>query len=60
MSDLFYRLNAAGNAVVLDSDGMACCRISEGDGGSSVYPIDSDLSCAYEHVDGIVLTVGDC
>ena len=59
MKDLFYRLGDDGNAVVLDSDGYACTRISEADGGHTVYPVDSSLSCAHEHVNGIILTVED-
>ena len=59
MSNLFYRLDSDGNAVILDGEGMACCRIGEADGGCSVYPIGESLSCAYEHARGIVLTVED-
>ena len=60
MESLFYRLDSAGNAVILDEDGgYQCTRIPESDGGCSVYPVGSGLSCAYEHVNGIVLTVSD-
>ncbi|MBL4656240.1 MAG: hypothetical protein JKY33_10510 [Bacteroidia bacterium] len=54
---LFYRLNADGNAVILDcEDGEAICRMR---GVTWIYPVDSEFSCAYEHAEGIVLTVED-
>ncbi len=56
MDTLFYRLDENGNAIILDVDGCACERIPE---ATTIYPIGADLSCAYQHIDGIVLTVED-
>jgi len=52
---MFYRLNADGNAMILNSvDGSAVTKID-----ANIYPVDSDLSTRYEHPEGIVLTVAD-
>ena len=53
---MFYRI-ADGNATILhDADGTPVCRIP---GASRIYPVDSRTSCAYEHPEGIVLTIAD-
>ena len=54
MNELFYRLNENGNAIILDVDGYRCERISD---ATNIYPIGSNLSCAYQHIDGIILTI---
>ena len=57
MEKLFYRMNKEGNAVVFNEDGMVCESFNED--MPLVYPVDSGLSCYYEHPDGIVLTIED-
>jgi hypothetical protein len=49
---MFYRINEDGNAVIFNDDGYATTKID-----ANEYPIGSDLSCRYEHVNGIVLTI---
>lgn len=59
MKDLFYRLDKNNNAVVLyKEDGAEVTRI-ESSLATTIYPINSDLSCAYEHAQGIVLSIED-
>lgn len=54
-SNLFYRLDDQGNAVILHAeDGSAVTRID-----ASVYPIGSSFSTRYEHPEGIILSVDD-
>lgn len=55
LENLFYRLNDQGNAVILYADtGEAVTRIE-----ANIYPVGSNLSAAYEHPEGIVLSVAD-
>ena len=55
VENMFYRVNADGNAEILDFiDGSWITRID-----ASVYPIGSSLSARYEHPEGIVLTIAD-
>lgn len=54
-SNMFYRTDENGNAVILHADdGAAVTRID-----ADVYPIGSQLGSRYEHPAGIVLTVAD-
>jgi hypothetical protein len=51
--NIFARENADGNYDILHNEmGEPVDRIDE----PTVYPIDSELSCCYEHPGGIVLT----
>jgi hypothetical protein len=51
---MFYRINEDGNAFIFHDSGEAVDTID-----ANVYPIDSDLSARYEHINGIVLTIAD-
>lgn len=56
---IFGRVNAENNQIVdvlYSSDGTVVTRIS---GATTVYPINSSLSAAYEHANGIQLSIED-
>jgi len=53
-TEMFYRLNENGEAVVFHDSGEAVTKID-----ANVYPVDSYLSARYEHASGIVITVAD-
>ena len=53
---MFARKNETGNYSILDNDGHAVTRIL---GANTIYPIDSPLSCEYEHSNGIELCKSD-
>jgi hypothetical protein len=60
-TEMFYRLNEHGNAVILDSDnGLNITQLN-----IAAWPIDSEidprltLSTEYNHPEGIVLSVED-
>jgi len=54
-SEMFYRVNDAGNAVILHAEGGHVITKID----ASVYPIGSDVSARYEHPAGIVLSISD-
>lgn len=58
MKDLFYRINEEGNAVIFNYDGTVCERFDYDD-MPIVYPVYSNLSCFYQHNEGIVLSIED-
>jgi len=51
---MFGRVVEGGNIAVFNQDGSAATRIN-----ARVWPVGSDLSGAYEHPNGIVLTAQD-
>jgi hypothetical protein len=56
-NEIFGRINASGNVDILHAeDGGPVTRV---DDCITVYPVGSGLSTAYEHADGIALTVHD-
>ncbi len=56
-NEIFGRINESGNVDILHAeDGGTVTRIDE---CITVYPVGSDRSTAYEHAEGIVLTVND-
>lgn len=54
MLNFFYRVNEQGHAVIFDEYGWNVTKID-----ANVYPVGSDLSCSWEHPEGIVLTIED-
>ena len=56
MNEMFYRINNDGNADIYHNCGEMVTII---DDATTVYPIDSNLSCAYEHCDGITISIDD-
>ncbi|TVL53722.1 hypothetical protein AYI98_00825 [Shewanella algae] len=58
-NEIFGRIDENGNVIVLwAEDGEAVCRFEE-DEMPIVYPVDSGLSCYYEHAEGIVISRED-
>ena len=57
MENLFYRIDKNNNAVIFNEGGTNFERFE--DSMCLVYPVNSGLSCYYEHNDGIILTIGD-
>jgi hypothetical protein len=56
---MFYRIDENGNASLFENDGNATTRIENLPAYKMVYPVGSDLSVAYEHPEGVVLTIED-
>ena len=58
MKNIFGRINSAGTADILYYEsGEAVTRIVQ---LHRVYPVGSELSCAYDHPEGIELTLQQC
>ena len=56
---MFYRLNENKNAQIFHDSGEVVTRLHSKHGFRVVWPIGSDLSAQYEHIDGLVLSVRD-
>lgn len=54
ISEYFGRMNKTGQVDVFNSDGSWTTRI---DGCTTIYPVDENLSVAYEKTDGTGLTI---
>ena len=55
--NIFYRKDESGNASLLYSeDGVPVFCMP---GVTHIYPVGSELSCAYDHPEGITLTIAD-
>ena len=56
---IFGRINLENNQIVdvlYSTDGSSVTKI---DGATTIYPVNSSLSAAYEHANGIQLSIAD-
>ncbi|WP_051298828.1 hypothetical protein [Marinobacterium litorale] len=58
-NEIFGRIDENGNVAVLWAEDGEAVRRFEEDEMPIVYPVDSGLSCYYEHPNGIVISRED-